>query len=234
MPALSAREGYRLWAPHYAEETAVSALEDIEVHALGVSVEGRRLLDVGCGVGRRLKQSGASLGVGVDLVPDMLPRAAGEGRRATGGANAEIRCAAADVRALPFDGGTFDVVWCRLVLGHVRDIAGAYRELARVCAIGGVVIVSDLHTDAVAAGHRRTFRDSSGTTHELEHFAYSFEKHTECAIAGALAFDARRVGVVGPAIEHFYTDAHRERAYAAQRGLPLVSVMSWRKTGEAA
>ena len=168
-------------------------------------------------MGRRLSRSGASIAAGVDLVPEML-----------GAADERLVCAAADVGALPFDAGSFDVVWCRLVLGHVRDIAASYRELARVCARGGTVIVSDLHTDAVAAGHRRTFHDAAGATHELEHFAHSLERHRECAVGAALALEAHRVGVVGPAIERFYVDARREKAYAAQQGLPLVSVMSWR------
>ena len=223
MTALPAREGYRLWAAHYAEETAVSALEDAEVRALEVSVQGRRLLDVGCGVGRRIAQSGASMAVGVDLVPEMLVVA-----------NAEITCAAADVRALPFDDASFDVVWCRLVIGHVRDVGTAYRELGRVCAAGGVVIVSDLHTAAVVAGHRRTFRDDSGVQHELEHHAHALEDHRRAARGARLALDAHRVGAVGPVIKHFYADAGRHAAYAAQCGLPLVSVMAWRKAGEAA
>ena len=239
VPALSARDGYRLWASHYAEETAVSALEDAEVRALAVSVEGRRLLDVGCGVGRRLSQSGASIAVGVDLVPEMLVRAAGgrwamgDGRRATSDANTEITCAAADVRSLPFDDASFDVLWCRLVLGHVRDVGAAYRELGRVCANGGVVIVSDVHTAAVAAGHRRTFRDEAGVLHELEHYAYALDDHRQAARGAALELDAHRVGVVGPVIQHFYIEAGREDAYAAQFGLPLVSVMSFAKSGVA-
>lgn len=222
MPALSAREGYRLWASHYAEETAVSALEDAEVRALAVSVDGQRLLDVGCGVGRRLSQSGAPVAVGIDLVPEMLARTAG-------GANPEAACAAADVRALPFDDASFDVVWCRLVLGHVRDVDVAYRELGRVCASGGVAVVSDLHTDAIAAGHRRTFRDDAGALHELEHYSHTLDDHRRAAREARLVLRAHRVGAVGPLIEHFYVDAGREDAYAAQRGLPLVSVMAFVK-----
>lgn len=219
MPALSAREGYSLWASHYAEETAVSALEDAEVCALGVSVAHRRLLDVGCGIGRRLSKTHASPGVGVDLVPEMLRIA-----------SIRFTCAAADVRALPFGNERFDVVWCRLVLGHLRDIDAAYQELGRVCATDGVVIVSDLHVAAVAAGHRRTFRDASGAVRELEHYPYDLEAHQRAAHRAGLALDTHRVGVVGPSIERFYRDARRLDAYAVQLGLPLVSVMAWRKT----
>ena len=222
-PTVSAREGYRLWAPSYAEETAVSALEDAEVRALGVAVTGVRLLDVGCGVGRRLWRSRASLGVGVDLVPEML--------RVT---TIRFACAAADVRALPFGNDSFDVVWCRLVLGHVRDIEAAYQELGRVCASGGVVIVSDLHVAAVAAGHRRTFRDESGSLRELEHYVHDLAECQRAARRSSLSLETHRVGRVGPSIEPFYRQARREDAYAAQFALPLVAVMAWRKSAEAA
>src|SRR5829696_2097642 len=103
MTALDAARGYALWAPTYSAETAVSALETSVVASFGGSLAGRRLLDVGCGIARRLcdaRDAGAALVVGVDLSPHMLAQA-------TGGQS----LAAADVRALPIADGAFDVVW---------------------------------------------------------------------------------------------------------------------------
>ncbi len=54
--------------------------------------------------------------VGIDLSPEML---------AAGGAHNVI---AGDVRAMPFASGSFDMVWCRLVLGYIPDPAVAYRN----------------------------------------------------------------------------------------------------------
>lgn len=118
MTALAARDGYRLWAPHYAAETAVSALEHDLVASLGVATAGRRLLDVGCGTARRLRDADAASRVGVDVTPEMLAQATVDGPP----------LAAADVCALPFVDAAFDVVWCRLVIGHVRALAAAYAE----------------------------------------------------------------------------------------------------------
>jgi malonyl-CoA O-methyltransferase len=216
--SLSARDAYRLWAPHYKAETAVSFLEDGLVAALGAPTTGRRLLDVGCGTGRRLRVARASLAVGVDLAPEMLAW--------VGPAPA---LAAADVRALPFAAGTFDVVWCRLVIGHVRDLAGAYAELARVCRRGGDVVVTDFHPAAVAAGHRRTFRDTLGTVREVEHFVHRTSGHERAARFAGLELVDCREACVGPAVRAFYAAADRLDAYDAQRGLSLVLALAFRK-----
>ena len=218
MSVLAPRDAYALWAPTYAAETAVSALERSAVTSLRVEVEGRRLLDVGCGVGRRLEEAlaaGARVAVGVDLVPRMLA----EGTR-TG------LIAAADARSLPVPDASFDVVWCRLVLGHLAELDAAYAELARVCAIGGRVIVTDFHPAAAAAGHRRTFRDESGTLHEIEHHVHSRLAHRAAADRTGLAVAAQRDVAIDESVRPYYLSAGRADAYERQRGLPLVLVLA--------
>jgi malonyl-CoA O-methyltransferase len=218
--ALAARDGYRRWASHYDAETAVSFLENELVSAFGVSVAGRRLLDVGCGTGRRLHHTNAAFAVGVDLTPDMLAHADGE---------LASELAAADIRALPFATSMFDTVWCRLVIGHVRELDAAYEELARVCAVGGTVIVTDFHADAVAAGHRRTFRDADGVVHEIEHYVHTLEQHTAAAQRSGLTRMTHTEGIVGPEIRTFYEQADRMSAYDAQRGLAIVLALHFQK-----
>lgn len=221
MHSLPAQVGYRLWAPHYAAETAISFLEDRLVAGLRLPLRGRRLLDVGCGPARRLgeaRATGASLAVGVDLTLEMLTQA--PDRRLL---------AAADLRALPFAAAAFDVVWCRLVVGHVPALGQAYAELARVCRPGGTVVVTDFHPDAAAAGHRRTFRDAAGEVHELEHHVHAPEAHDAAAMAAGLTLAARRDGAVGAAVRGFYAAARRLDVYDAQRGLRVVLALAFRR-----
>jgi malonyl-CoA O-methyltransferase len=215
---LSAREGYRLWAPSYEAETALSFVENSVVAALGVPTLGRRLLDVGCGTARRLNDTGALLAIGVDLTPEMLALSRGS-----------TPIAAADVRALPFAAQAFDIVWCRLVIGHVREMERAYAELSRVCRMGGAVIVSDLSAAAVTAGHRRTFTDANGTTHEVEHFAHTIERQAVAAHDVGLRLERRQDGVVDPSIMHYYVEAGRLPAFEAQLGMPIVLGLLWQK-----
>ena len=216
--ALSPRDGYRLWAPRYSAETAISFLEDRLVASLGTSLAGRTLLDVGCGTGRRLREAGAAHAVGVDLTPEMLAMADGRASLAAG-----------DVRALPLADATFDVVWCRLVIGHLRELDAAYAELARVCRPGGTVVVTDFHPDATAAGHRRTFRDASGVVRELEHHVHTPDAHATAAARAGLTQGARLDGEVGATVRPFYEAAGRVDAYEAQRGLRVVLALSFEK-----
>ncbi len=49
----------------------------------------------------------------------------------------------ADVRALPFPDGLFDIVTCRTAAHHYPDLSEAVRELGRVLRPGGRLVVSD-------------------------------------------------------------------------------------------
>lgn len=218
MTTLAPRDAYRLWAPSYERETAVSALDQALVRKLTPPLAGLRLLDAGCGTGRRLRDAGAALAVGVDLTPEMLA------------ASASARgLAAADVRALPFAAASFDVVWCRLVIGHLTRVDAVHAELARVCRPGGTVVVTDFHPDAAAAGHRRTFRDSAGTVREIEHHLHTPADHAAAASLAGLHPVAREEGDVGPLLEPFYERAGRLDAYREQRGLKLVLALAFRR-----
>jgi malonyl-CoA O-methyltransferase len=210
---LSAREAYRLWAPTYGEN-AVTFLENQLVTALGPSVAGRHLLDVGCGTGMRSGAADAAFVVGLDLSADMLARATGPR-------------AVADVRALPMAKAAFDIVWCRLMIGYVRDLSAAYAELARVCRPRGAVVVTDFHPDAAAAGHRQTVRDPDGVRHEIEHYVHTPAAHLAAATRAGLRLARHQHGAVGPAVESFYVDADRLDLYHEHMGLRIVLALAW-------
>jgi malonyl-CoA O-methyltransferase len=218
MVRLSAREAYRRWAPTYAIETAISLLDEELAAALSPPLDDTRLLDAGCGIGRRLPRDRAALAVGVDASAEML---------ATGGI---AGIAAADIRALPFIDASFDVVWCRLVLGHIADPEPAYLELARVCRLDGHLLVTDFHAEAVAAGHQRTFRDQAGSMYEIENYAHDVARHLAAAGAAGLALVETRDAVVGPQIKAFYSRAGRLNMYERDMGLKLVAAYLFRRS----
>lgn len=251
--ALPAREAYRLWAPHYDTETVVSALEARVVAEVGPPVAGRSLLDAACGTGRRLPapDAGCRRVVGVDLVAAML--AAGRARHERAGdvqaadvqaANVradvrrgrlragELRAAAlvaADLRRLPFPGDTFDLVWCRLALGHLGDLAAAYTELARVAGTGASLVVSDFHPDAVAAGHTRTFRDAAGDLRLVEHHVHTPDDHARAAGTAGWRVESSRATPAGMPERAFYDRAGRLEQFERERDLPLVLVLCLRR-----
>ncbi len=219
MITLSPAQAYRLWAPSYADETSVSDLDQRLIRTLSPDAGGRRLLDAGCGTGRRLRETmGARLAIGVDLVPAMLVRA-----------RAPLCLAAGDVRALPFADETFDLVWCRLVVGHIPQLTPAYAELARVCRPGGAIVVTDFHPAAARAGHRRTFHARTGQTIAVVHHVHDVESHGRAACAFGLDLVQVREECVGPAIRAYYLASGRLDRYAADVGLPLVLGLLWRR-----
>ena len=210
---MTAREAYRLWAPTYAAETATSFLDEELAQEMLRGLPHARLLDAGCGIGRRIADVPDA--IGIDLSPEML---------AVGAANNVV---AGDVRSMPFESGQFDMVWSRLVVGHLSDPIGAYREFSRVCAPDGYVFVTDFHPDAVRAGHRRSFTDETGIAHEIEHYVHS--DHIRLAEAAGLSLVMRRDGVVGDSIRDFYEHGIGMKAYKRDIGLKLVAAFLFRR-----
>ncbi|HEU4559978.1 MAG TPA: class I SAM-dependent methyltransferase [Longimicrobium sp.] len=222
---LPAAEAYRLWAPSYDAESAFSAIEDQGVRAHSPLPErGTRLLDAACGTARRLAGAVArgARGMGIDLVPEMLL----EGRQRHGG----LPVAAAALDALPFPSAAFDLVWCRLALGHLERIEPAYRELARVAVAGGTVVVTDFHPSAADAGFARAFTDSAGMVHAVRHFRHGVEDHRVAAAAAGLVLSAAVDLTVGPAAQPFYEAAGRGRQYLEQHGRPMVLLLRFERS----
>jgi ubiquinone/menaquinone biosynthesis C-methylase UbiE len=58
----------------------------------------------------------------------------------------------ADMRALPFDAGVFDVVWCSHVLEHIDNVDAAVAQVHRVLRVGGIAV---LDVPVVGAQTRR-------------------------------------------------------------------------------
>ena len=73
--------------------------------------------------------------VATDISPGMLAEL-----RATAGAlGLEVETEATDAERLPFDDGSFDLVFGHAVLHHLPDLGGAFAELHRVLRPGGTL-----------------------------------------------------------------------------------------------
>lgn len=108
---------------------------------------GMRLLDAGCGGGRHICEAYRRAGVdvaGVDLNWTDLCKTRGflSMMASDGGGKGDWMLARADVGALPFADGTFDVVICSEVLEHIVDNAKAITELVRVLKPRGDLVVT--------------------------------------------------------------------------------------------
>jgi SAM-dependent methyltransferase len=112
----------------------------------GPWVPGKEVLDAGCGVGYGLallaERDPARL-VGVDVAAEALERA--------GGAPAEL--VQADLRELPLESDSFDVVVCFEVIEHVEGHERVLDELRRVLRPGGTLLISSPNRDVYAPGN---------------------------------------------------------------------------------
>jgi 2-polyprenyl-3-methyl-5-hydroxy-6-metoxy-1,4-benzoquinol methylase len=117
--------------------------------------DGRRVLDAGCGMGygtNLLAAAGATQSVGVDVAESVI-------EVASTSAGERVSFTAADVRQLPFDDGTFDLVVCFEVIEHIEDQDQVLDELARVLAPHGVLAVSSPNPDAYVPGNPHHVRE---------------------------------------------------------------------------
>ena len=109
---------------------------------------GERLVDLGCGRGGDLVKAAVLVGpggtaIGVDAAARMVEAA----RERTAGLP-QVRVIQGDLGAVPLPDGCADAVVSNCAINHARDKAAVYREVARLLAPGGRVVVSDVVSDA--------------------------------------------------------------------------------------
>ena len=140
MDADSVRHAYRRWAPIY-DFTFGLVAEAGRRHAVRIINRRKgRVLEVGVGTGLSLPCYGSHLTItGIDLSPEMLAKAEHKAERKKLGNVVALH--EMDARALAFPDESFDTVVAMYVMTVVPEPDRVMRELERVCAAGGEVIL---------------------------------------------------------------------------------------------
>lgn len=118
------------------------AAERADLLALLPEVDGRRVLDLGCGAGqlaRHLATIGAAEVVGVDVSERMLALARAES------AHRRVSYSRDAIENVSFPPARFDLVVSSLVLHYVEDYPGLVVRIAEWLATGGVLVYSTEH-----------------------------------------------------------------------------------------
>ena len=156
MTTLAPIEAYRLLAPNYdAHPNPLLPLEQRTMKLLFPSLRGARVVDAAAGTGRWASycQAQGAKTIAADFCLEML-------------ASAPPPAVLADANWLPLPDDFADVTICAFALGYAP---GCLPELARVTRKDGVVLVSDVHPDAIRGGWTRTFHHPAGTINVAHH-----------------------------------------------------------------
>ena len=170
---LNPLEAYNLWARSYGNESKpIKNLSDDLIKKWMIDIEGKSVLDAGCGVGKicqMAKGHGASQIVGVDFSLPMVEEA-------------RKNCPKADIQQLDLSKakikGHFDYVICALVLGHISSLGFALTNLIDNLAPEGVLLITDFHPYLTLQGSQRTFTEkNSRKVFEVDHYLHLFEEY---------------------------------------------------------
>lgn len=163
---------YRAWRASDLGRITDRIEEELILGLVG-PVEGKRILDVGCGdgvLGERLAQAGAEV-TGLDADPRMLAAA----RERPGRLEAKATFIEGDARQIPFADETFDVVVAITVLCFVVDAERAMNEMARVLRPDGRLVIGELGRYSLWAAKRRLVGWLGSQTWRAAHFRTAHE-----------------------------------------------------------
>ena len=163
-------------SPGGAEEVATMLAE--------VSVSECNVLDVGCGLGvidvALVQQYGAASVVGVDVEAHLIAHCEERARKA--GIAHRTQYKLIEPGPLPFDNGSFDMVFSKDAIVHMPDKSAFYAEAHRVLKPGGLFVGSDW-----LGGDETTFTDRAAQWLEFVHLNFRMQDmaHTQEAMEAA-------------------------------------------------
>jgi len=108
------------------------------------------VLDVACGGGNVVCAFAEIVhhATGIDVTPAMLERARAVAREKS---LSSVSWDQGQATALPYADGTFTIVVTRFSFHHFIEPLAVLKEMVRVCAPGGRVLVADMHTNVDSA-----------------------------------------------------------------------------------
>ena len=122
-------------------------------------LQGKRVVDLGCGFGwasRWMRQQGAVSVLGLDLSRNMIERARADT------SDAAIEYGIADLDTLDLPGAAFDLAYSALTFHYVRDFARLVRVIHAGLAPAGHFVFTIEHPVFMAAAHPHWMADEDG------------------------------------------------------------------------
>ncbi len=156
--ATSPAAAYDLWAAAYDEQTdnPIIYLDELVFNEMfaKVSIEGKIVVDIGCGTGRHWKKiiDKKPMGlIGYDVSGEMLKMLQKK--------YPEAKTYQANDNSLKeLENESCDIIISTLVIGYIENLDEAFTEWNRILKKGGEIIITDFHPEALKRGGNRSFK----------------------------------------------------------------------------
>ena len=186
---------YDRWAATYdADKNATRDLDAEVVRRAPIRVEGRDVLELGCGTGKNTVwlASKAKSVVAIDFSIGMIARA----HERVGSTNVKfVQHDVCDPWPVPTD--SVDLVIANLILEHVHDLEPVFFEAVRVLRPRGHLFFCELHPYRQLTGGQAQFKDpTTGETVLVTAHVHTISEYVNCAIRAGLV-----VREIGEALE---------------------------------
>ncbi|MEP6570285.1 MAG: methyltransferase domain-containing protein [Acidobacteriota bacterium] len=182
---------YNDWAESYdIDQNLTRDLAAQTLRQVKLNLDGRKLIEVGCGTGRNtawLAERAAEI-VGLDFSEAMLARAKVRVN------DPRVSFVQQDARtAWSFADASVDVVIAMLILEHVEHLETVFAEAARVLRSGGDFFLCELHPMRQLGGGQAQFCNARTGEHQLvTAFLHGVSDYVNAALA--LGFELQHLG----------------------------------------
>jgi ubiquinone/menaquinone biosynthesis C-methylase UbiE len=227
---MPAAEAFDLWSATYDDQVdnPLFPLDDDLTERLlrNVRLEGKVIVDVGCGSGRgwpRLLAGRPERLIGYDASAGMLTRL--KSKFPTAEAHHVV-----DHRLRSTPDRSCDLLISTLTLGYIADVEGAFREWERVLKPGGDIILTDLHPD-VATPEARSFQQNNRTI-AIRHLSRSLPSIIAAAKRSGLEVARTEYSVVGEPVRPASEGGNALAPYPEREGTAVLFGMHLVRSAE--
>jgi ubiquinone/menaquinone biosynthesis C-methylase UbiE len=176
---------YNDWAETY--DTDLNRTRDLAAVVLkqaNLDLDGRKIIEVGCGTGRNtawLVERSAEI-VALDFSEEMLAKASARVN------DPGVRFIQHDARAKwPLADASADIVIAMLILEHVQNLEPFFAEAARVLSHGGNLFVCELHPMRQLTGGQAQFNNpKTGERRRVTAFVHDVSDYVNAGLSAGL------------------------------------------------